>query len=1266
MRFLSNLKLRKKMLLAFTAIILIMMVALVSSMFGLNNNREQIANLRHISNEAHLIQTIESELLSSQKIFKEFYISGNAELIDDFERHLSEMNHQIEELKAIDVDIHHNNLIFEIERKINDYNNSFSKFHVLDKERLIYYNLVSDAGNIIISDLKDLQLLSETDGDLQEQVIISTASTYLMQARLHAMKYFTFHETDEYNLFKEMFSNFTEQMKKWPVRSSEYLELMEVASSYQTYMIVLKETIDASDQEVELMDTTEIAIVKSVGDLEALIEEDEANIENAVTNQSNILVTLGVIMTILSLLITMVISRWLIKIVLEPIESLRKTFVDISKGEVNVNFRLNDKSDDEIGMMSKAFNQFMVNLKDMLDNIYRQDWLKTAFNDLNTVTRTYDDINDLSQEILKFLCYYIEAPSAVLYIKEDDCLIPKGSFGVQDTPKAFSQHQGLIGQCSKDNQIIHLDDIKEDYLNIETGLLDQSPNEVLIIPCSFNHEVVAVLEIATRFNFSDSEITLLKNLAEPIGIALHATLVQNKMKQLLEKTLTQSEELQVQQEELRQSNEELEEQTRALKESEALLQHQREELSVSNEELEERALQLEQQKKALDETNHKILIKQEEIIEKATALEKANAYKSEFLANMSHELRTPLNSILVLSQLLSERNQDQPFNEKEREFAQTIFSSGTDLLRLINDILDLSKVEAGHLDIHMETFELQHIIDENNKLFKPITNNKNIDFIGCLDDNIDPTMTSDYLRIQQILKNLISNAIKFTSSGHVKLHIRRINDQEASVYGYNKNHYIAFEVSDTGIGIADEKQQLIFEAFKQSDGTTSRKYGGTGLGLTISKELSELLKGQIYVESKKEKGSTFTLILPYETSEKKIQPVEHPISENMLLIVEDDKNFAHILKTLSEEKGFDVVTAHSGREALNIIESYRPAAVLLDLGLPDMDGLEIAKLLDDSSIPVHIISGNDDDLMLPNNVIGYLKKPVDIKAIYQTLAKIESLSNKPDNQLLVVGVCGDEDFNQLSHLGNIKTIKTVDAVEALSMIHHDDFDCIIVDYEFKHEEELFIFKYLEELRDQPIIIYSEKQLESHALKALNQYAENIILRSDKSNDRLIDEVSLFLHGMKHAIEEPFESSTLYTNKRLNDMSVKVKNDDLFQNKSVLIVDDDERNVFALSHALKRYGFEVHVANDGYESIEKVDHLEIDLILMDIMMPKMDGYEAIRKIRTLDNGIDVPIIALTAKAMKNDRVQCIEAGANDYMTKPIDMDKLISTMKVWLA
>jgi DNA-binding response OmpR family regulator len=653
---------------------------------------------------------------------------------------------------------------------------------------------------------------------------------------------------------------------------------------------------------------------------------------------------------------------------------------------------------------------------------------------------------------------------------------------------------------------------------------------------------------------------------------------------------------------------------------------------------------------------------------------------------MSHELRTPLNSILVLSQLLSERESSKPLSQKEKEFAETIYSSGSDLLMLINDVLDLSKVEAGHLDIHLENFKLSRLIKDSISMFKPMTDVKAIEFHTYLDKSLPEEIKSDYLRIQQIIKNLVSNSIKFTENGNVSLTVRKPTPFEADTIACDTENYIAIDVSDTGIGIPEDKKQIIFEAFRQSDGTTSRKYGGTGLGLTISRELSSMLKGTMG------KGSKFVFILPTNinqpltntvTSMKQqditneipkiakidlvIEEFEEVSDENLLLIIEDDKTFSNILVDLSVEKGFSCIAAYTGAEGINLARSRKPSAVVLDLGLPDMDGMEVVKQLGKLNIPIHIISGTDQNANLPNSVIGYLKKPVDIKTIYKTLATIESLSKNTEKKLLIIGPCNGEDFEQFSSLGHMSVEKVITFDEGHDKIKSSDYDCLVIDYGLKDENgHSLIGDYLDDIKDTPTILYSEHELSSETLNELHEYTDSIILKSSKSEERLIDEVTLFLHGMKNAMNQTVHTTNQYKTVILDELSDKIKSEDSFEGKKVLIVDDDERNVYALSNVLFKHGFEVAVAHDGLESIRKVQSDTYDLVLMDIMMPKMDGYDAIKGIRNIHAAKHIPIIALTAKAMKEDRIKCIEAGANDYLTKPIDIEKLLSMMKVWLA
>jgi signal transduction histidine kinase/CheY-like chemotaxis protein/HAMP domain-containing protein len=993
-------------------------------------------------------------------------------------------------------------------------------------------------------------------------------------------------------------------------------------------------------------------------------------------------------MIILVLLVEIVAAYLVIRRIMNPITTLETTFDDIATGEIDLDFRMSVATNDEIGHMSDSFNQFMVKLKEMMDETNFQNWLKTAQNELNTIVRDEDNYQILTNNTLSYICKYLDLPIGAFYLVEGDELKLSSTYAYKNRKELLGtvkKGEGIVGQCLIEKTPFILNDLPDDYLLVQSGLGSVKPKNLCVLPCMHEEDVLGIIEVGSLKPMDEETMNLLTLLSDSIATAMHSTQLRSEMRILLERTITQSEEMKQQQEELRQINEELEEQARALRDSESQLQQQQEELRVSNEELEERTKQLEIQKNVVDEKNDDLLKKQAEIIEKAEALELSNTYKSEFLANMSHELRTPLNSILVLSNLLADRNNESPLSDKEKEFAKTINSSGADLLKLINDILDLSKVEAGKLDIHHDDIMLEDLAVESQNLFSPLAEAKGIEFVTHVDENAGKLINSDKTRIQQIVKNLVSNAIKFTDVGTVQLNVRKPTPFECDSLNLIIEDHIAFEVTDTGIGIPEEKQQLIFEAFRQADGTTSRKFGGTGLGLTISRELAALLGGEIILESQYGKGSKFVLILPVIAPKEAI-PVSHvpkPVvtkplelkdaavtindltveeSINRLLIIEDDLTFATILKELATEKGFETTIATTAGDALDLVDVFKPTAIILDLGLPDMDGRELAtkfeKLDVTKNVPIHVISGRDAETSMPTSVIGFLKKPVDIKSIYLTLSKIEKVTKSDNPLLLVIGECGNEDFDHFSKLGQLEVEKVLTVKAGLSHLNQNLAGIIILDQILLKKEEKDFERLFKEFGQIPTIIYSENELSKDELDELSKFSDNIILKSSKTTERLKDEVSLFLHGMKDN-----ETSEL----KFNENAVKPLDDEIFIGKKVLVVDDDERNVFALSHLLQKYGFEVDVCEDGEESIEFFKkQKETDLVLMDIMMPKVDGYEAIREIRKLDNGKDVPIIVLTAKAMKENRDKCLKAGANDYLTKPIDVEKLLSLLQVWVT
>lgn len=1035
------------------------------------------------------------------------------------------------------------------------------------------------------------------------------------------------------------------------------------------------------------------------------------------------IILMGTLLTLILCLLTLLI----IKDILASLSLLKKTMA--KSIEKNKFIKVEQLSMDEIGDVASHYNILIEKLKVQFD-------IRNGLNELSNIISGDLDMKTFSSKTISFLSDYMDSGNGVLYIykEETETLDLIASYAFTERQKLMNHlklGESLVGQVAVERKPILLKNVNRNEGLINSGLISEAPLNIVGIPLVFENKLCGVIELSSFELFDTMKMEYLNAASEIVAASIYSAMQNEKIHLLLDKTTEantrleiqkqevinkseelaknneqlselfetsrrQAEYLQVQQEELRQNNEELEEQTRALQDSEGKLQLQQEELRVTNEELETHANELEEQKLELNEKNRALAKTQIEMAQKAEALEKANNYKSEFLANMSHELRTPLNSILVLSQLLAGKESDKPLSDKEKSFASTIYSSGKDLLTLINGVLDLAKVEAGKLQVHNEKVYLKEIVEENRNMFESMTELKKLKLEFSIDDNMPSYIETDSLRLNQIIKNLISNSIKFTSEGHIDISFRNLKEEEASVIEGQAKDYIAIEVKDTGIGIPDDKLDEVFEAFRQSDGTTSRQYGGTGLGLTISLELAKILGGNIVLESELNKGSIFSLIIPKFLKTEKLETtvinameiisnydkatdsgvcksdIEDVIedfeeNEKRMLIIEDDPTFARILSDLSKEKGFVVTNAYTGKEGIEKVKLNKPTGIILDIGLPDMDGLILAKMLSDDestkNIPIHVISGSEEISEgtgfadMPQSIIGFLKKPVDIKSIYKTLSKIESVDSRGPKQILVVGSCADEDFNKFTQLGQVKIDRVLTAGKAFAQLEEQIYGCIIldtrlpdatgVDFMTKLRKDMGVYT--------PIIIYTDEDINEDEIDDINKFAETIILKSEKSKDRLVDEASLFLHD----IERSFTDRRPVKNVISNDLNS-------LAGVRVLLADDDNRNVFALMHLLEKNGMTVVAAKDGYDAVGKFKENDFEVILMDIMMPKMDGYEAIREIRQSIKGKNIPIIALTAKAMTDDRDKCISAGANDYLMKPVDSVRLISMIKVWMS
>ena len=754
-----------------------------------------------------------------------------------------------------------------------------------------------------------------------------------------------------------------------------------------------------------------------------------------------------------------------------------------------------------------------------------------------------------------------------------------------------------------------------------------------------------------------------------------------------------------------------------------LLKMQQEELCQLKEELEAQTKALEKEKQTTKRINEELRIVQVEFEKKARDLELASKYKSEFLANMSHELRTPLNSILVLSQLMAD-NTSKNLTDKQVEFSRTIHSSGSELLSLINEILDLSKVEAGKIDVVVERFSLTSLAEQINRIIQPLTFKKGLNFSISIEKSLPEYIYNDSQRVQQILRNLLSNSVKFTEQGYVKLKIFRPAGEFQERNGLKPEETIAFEVIDSGIGIPKDKFKLIFHAFQQAEGTTNRKYGGTGLGLTISKRFADILGGEIFVSSEEERGSSFILYLPEKLDlvkrnrvpkfkklsdelfigantlnlihqknaiEEDVPSVatvssNEPLSDGFpplpdglvddrntikagakfILVIEDDPAFLKIMYDLSSARDYKCLLATDGETGLYFADMFNPSAIILDIGLPGIDGFEVMERLklnpQTRHIPVHFISANDKNQdAMRMGAIGYITKPVSLDLLNQAFTRIEETISKSVKRLLVVD---DEEIMRKSIVGlvdgkDLQTVAVESGEEAINRLKTEDFDCVVLDLALK---EMSGFEVLEMIRSDkrlskiPIIVYTGKDLNRTEELMLKKLSDSIIIKGARSPERLLAETTLFLHRVE---------ANMPKEKRLL-LNISGDKDTIFKEKKILVVDDDMRNVFAISVILEDKGLTIIAAKNGKEGVDKLlENPEVDFVLMDIMMPEMDGYEAIREIRKDERFARLPIIALTAKAMKNDRQKCIDAGANDYLTKPFDPGKLISMLRVWL-
>jgi CheY-like chemotaxis protein/signal transduction histidine kinase/CHASE3 domain sensor protein len=916
----------------------------------------------------------------------------------------------------------------------------------------------------------------------------------------------------------------------------------------------------------------------------------------------------------------------------------------------------------------------------------RQAWLQAGQVGLSAAMLGDKTVNQLGNSILDFLTPYLGAQAGVLFNGDGDAFERAAQLGVPgdaEIPTRFVTREGLLGRVAADGRPVILGNIPDGYLTVGSALGRDKPRHLVIAPFNADGTVNAVIELGF-LNPADELIEVfLEQVAEAVGVALRTARYRTELQNLLEETQRQAEELQVQSEELRVSNEELEEQGRALKEQQVRLEQQQVELEQTNTQLEEQAQQLEVQRDDLARTGAAVELK-------ARELEQASRYKSDFLANMSHELRTPLNSLLILSKLLGD-NPQRNLSDEQVQFARTIQSSGNDLLNLINDILDLSKIEAGHIEVRPETVSLTRLASDLRQTFDPVAGERKLEFAIDIAKDCPPAVTTDRQRLEQILKNLLSNAFKFTEKGTVKVRITCAQDS------------LAFAVTDSGIGVSSEQQQSIFDAFRQADGSINRKYGGTGLGLSISRELARLLGGSIALESQLGKGSTFTVAIPLAYDPANVAPRPEPLppppgatgmaappsraavalpfevdddrehlenARRILLVVEDDQALAGIVRDLAHEAGFQCLVAGTAEQALALAKRFKPSAIVLDIGLPDQSGLAVLDRLkrDDETrhIPIHVVSGSDHtQTALSLGAVGYLVKPVKREDLAEALRALEAQLTRTVRRVLIVedDPVQREAVSRLLSSGEVETVSAGTAAECLRLLSEQTFDCMVLDLTLP---DVSGFSLLETLSGEgdyafpPVIVYTGHDLSPQDEQKLRRYSSSIIIKGAKSPERLLDEVSLFLHQV--VAELPAEQQKMIHEARNRDA--------VLEDRRILIVEDDIRNIYSLTSILEPRGAVVEIARNGQEALEAIDRQAdtpspIELVLMDVMMPVMDGLDATRRIRQDPRWAKLPVIMLTAKAMPDDQERCLAAGANDYMAKPLDVDKLLSLVRVWM-
>ena len=1191
--------LKRNLLVGFGISLLILIVSSVASYFSIENLLDSAQEVRHTNTVVNKLQESISIAKDAETGQRGFLITGQSEFLEPYNGSAEKVNSLLSEIKQLVTD--NPDQQQRLQKLQQLFQKRFSRLEILiDNKRL--------GGTLDLNDMHTGKIHMDSLRAMVSQMV--TAEENLLQERTTAL-----------------------------TKASEYTPIVIVLAALLAILITII-FFYKMNKDIELRSRLQ----------EELVKKDES------------------------------ISR--------RIGLIQEVSSKISDGDYTV--RVEDTEGDKLGNISVALNKMAGSLEKSFTELSTREWLQSGLAGLNEAVIGNDNLKQVTGKVLSFIAGYTGSQVGALYINvQNESLILENGYALNESNIANKVKfgEGVIGQAAKDRRPILLSGIDERDIFISFASSQIKPSNIVVFPVVFENEVKGVIELGSLQPYTDKDLELFKNIAENIGIAINTVQAREKVQELLEETQSQAEELMSQQSELEQINEELEAQAQQLQTSE-------EELKVQSEELIETNALLEEKSSSLEQRNFLIQQKNTEIERKADELALSTRYKSEFLANMSHELRTPLNSILLLSRLLSENN-EKNLSADQVQYASVIQTSGKGLLQLIDEILDLSKIESGKMTFEFLPVSINKITRGIEALFAPVANENKIDWQINVSDQIPPVIETDEQRLEQILKNLLSNAFKFTSKGSVVLNI---NPDK------NRKGFMCFSVKDTGIGISAEKQDLIFEAFQQEDGSTRRKFGGTGLGLSISRELAKLLGGEIVLHSVVGEGSEFTLCIPLkqgvEVAKVKadkpvasvvLEPVILPEREmqgkklfisdiipdeigddrkeiqegdKIMLIVEDDVNFAKALMDFARNKGYKVISAVRGDVGIDLAQQYLPTGVLLDLQLPIKSGWEVMEAIKSNPItkhiPVHIMSSYQlKKESLLKGAVDFINKPVAFEQLNTIFDKIKYVLDKKENKVLII----EDNYKHAKALAyylgtykvNTEIFQTLE--ESIESLHKKEVDCVILDKSITEENS---DKLLETIRSNegfenlPIILFTGKSLSQPEEFKLKKYADAIVMKTANSYQRILDEVSLFLHLVQNNntnSDGNFEKSVIEENS--------------LRGKTVLLADDDVRNIYSMTKALEKYQMNVVPAMDGNEALELMKSHPVDVVLMDMMMPGMDGYESIKSIRSKPQYKGLPIIAVTAKAMSGDREKCIAAGASDYISKPVDLDQLVSLLRIWL-